>query len=120
MIQSLRRGKSGRTSSDACVARKKAEKDALLAAEEASLPNKAKSAPKAGAKKKAGDKLPPGGIIATTFSTDDPLGLRKLKGPDGQDVKIDELSADGLDQMLEALEIVNQKTDKDALGAKVS
>lgn len=41
-------------------------------------------------------------------------------GADGEPEKITELSATGIDEMLEALEIVNQKTDKGALGAKVS
>lgn len=31
-----------------------------------------------------------------------------------------ELSATGIEGMIEALELVNQKTDKDAVGAKVS
>ncbi|KAK8850586.1 hypothetical protein IAR55_004505 [Kwoniella newhampshirensis] len=100
-------------------ARKKAEKEALLAAEEASLPTKAKSAPKAGAKKKpASDKLTPTGTGVAGYGLNDPLGLRKAKGPDGEDEEVVELSAKGIDEMLEALEIVNQKTDKAALGAK--
>jgi len=100
------------------IARKKAEKDALLAAEEASLPTK-KAAPKAGQKKKEPKQLAPGGIISGNFSTDDPLGLRKAKGPNGEDEPVVELSATGIDGMLEALELVNQKTDKDTVGAKV-
>ncbi|ORY31248.1 hypothetical protein BCR39DRAFT_527112 [Naematelia encephala] len=102
------------------VARKKAEREALLAAEEASLPSKAKSAPKAGSKKKAstgGILTPtPGGGIAA-YSVADPLGLRKSKDAEG-DEPTPELSATGLEQMLEALEVVNAKTDKQTLGAK--
>lgn len=52
-----------------------------------------------------------------SFSTNDPLGLRG-SGLDGEEVT--ELSAQGIEGMLEALEIVNQRTDKEALGAKVS
>ena len=100
-------------------ARKKAEKEALLAAEEAALPTK-KVAPKAGQKKKEQKQLAPGGIISGSFSTGDPLGLGRAKGADGQDEPVTELSATGIDGMLEALELVNQKTDKDTIGAKVS
>ncbi|WWD20765.1 hypothetical protein CI109_105242 [Kwoniella shandongensis] len=101
-------------------ARKKAEKEALLAAEEAALPSKAKAAPKAGGKKKApaGDKLTPTGTGVAGYGLNDPLGLRKAKGADGEDEEVVELSAKGIDEMLEAMEIVNQKTDKAALGAK--
>ena len=34
-------------------------------------------------------------------------------------VEVEELSAMGVEGMLEALEIVNQRTDREALGAKV-
>lgn len=94
----------------------------MLAAEEASGPSKVKSAPKAGAKKKpitgldAGPRAPPGQGIAN-FSINDPLNLRS--GRD-EDVPIEELSATGIDAMMEALEVANQKTDKQAMGAKVS
>ncbi|KAK4689252.1 hypothetical protein P7C73_g854, partial [Tremellales sp. Uapishka_1] len=101
------------------AAAKKAEKAALLAAEEASLPTKAKAAPKAGAKKKATtDKIQTTNAGFAAFNLDDPLGVRKLRGEDGEPVKVEEFSATGLDNMLEAMELVNAKTDKDALGAK--
>ena len=101
-------------------ARKKAEREALLAAEEAGTTTK-KAAPKAGQKKKdKGVTLPPGGIIASSFSTGDDLGVRKTKGADGEPEKVTELSATGIEGMIEALELVNQRTDKDAVGAKVS
>jgi hypothetical protein len=81
------------------------------------MPIKSKAAPKAGAKKKPVDKpLGPsvgGGVAA--YSLSDPLGLRKADGDEG----VKELSATGIEDMLEALELVNQKTDKDAMGAKV-
>lgn len=94
----------------------------MLAAEEASGPSKVKSAPKAGAKKKpitgldAGPRAAPGQGIAN-FSINDPMNLRS--GRD-EDTPIEELSATGIDAMMEALEVANQKTDKQALGAKVS
>lgn len=103
------------------LARKKAEREALLAAEEASLPSKPKSAPKAGSSKKKADSgilAPAAGKGVASFSTNDPLGLRG-SGLDGEDA-VPELSAQGIEGMLEAMEIVNQKTDKEALGAKVS
>lgn len=103
------------------TARKKAEREALLAAEESSLPTKTKAAPKAGAKKKAADKpLAPGTTGVSRYTIDDPMNLRRAKGADGQPEEIVELSARGLDEMLEALEVVNQKTDKAALGAKAA
>jgi hypothetical protein len=89
-----------------------------LAAEEAAAPAKAKAAPKAGGKKKAAADKPSGGIVASSFSINDPLGLRK--DPGAEDQPVAEVSATGVEDMLEALELVNQKTDKDAMGAKVS
>jgi hypothetical protein len=111
------------------LARKKAEKEALLAAEEASLPSKPKSAPKAGSKSKSsssknnnnigsGMVIPPGGGVAM-FNLDDPLNLRRNRDADGGGDGPDELSATGLEQMIEAMELINQKTDNESLGAKV-
>ncbi|WOO82071.1 Coiled-coil domain-containing protein [Vanrija pseudolonga] len=97
------------------LAAKKAERDALLAAEEASAPTK-KAAPKAGdKKKKEGTFAKSNGGIAAAFKTDDPLGLRH-----DEERAVPELSAVGIDQMLEALELANAKTDADAVGAKAS
>lgn len=101
------------------IARKKAEREALLAAEEASLQSKGKAAPKAGAKKKPADKLVATGTGVAGYSVSDPLNLRKAKGPDGEPEEVKELSAKGIDEMLEALELVNQKTDKATVGSKV-
>jgi hypothetical protein len=47
---------------------------------------------------------------------EDPLNLRS--GRD-EDKPVEELSATGIEGMLEALEVANQKTDKQTLGAKV-
>lgn len=97
------------------AAAKKAEREALLAAEEASLPTK-KAAPKAGQKKK-----PAAGGFAKTnagvsaFRTDDPQGLRR-----DPDREVQSLTAVGVDEMLEALEIVNEKTDKSSQGTKAA
>jgi hypothetical protein len=96
------------------IAKKKADKEALLAAEEASLPSKPKSAPKAGSKKAVASKPVGGGI--SNFSIDDPLNLRS--GRD-EDKPVEEFGATGVEGMLEALEVVNQRTDKQAMGAKV-
>jgi hypothetical protein len=96
------------------VAKKKAEKEALLAAEEAALPSKPKSAPKAGSKKKETPVAKPGGL--NNFSIDDPLNLRS--GRD-ENRPVEEFGATGIEGMLEALEVVNQKTDKQSMGAKV-
>jgi hypothetical protein len=94
-------------------AKKKAEKEALLAAEEAALPSKPKAAPKAGSKKKETPVAKPGGL--NNFSINDPLNLRS-----GRDEEpVEEFGATGVEGMLEALEVVNQKTDKQAMGAKV-
>ena len=109
------------------LARKKAEREALLAAEEASLPSKPKSGPKAGSststsKKKphpSSDTIKPTGAGIAGYSVNDPLGLRQGRGLDGEIEQVQELSAVGLDDMLEALEIVNAKTDRETLGAKV-
>ncbi|KAK1923244.1 hypothetical protein DB88DRAFT_341722 [Papiliotrema laurentii] len=98
------------------LARKKAEREALLAAEEASTSTK-KAAPKAGQKKKE-KTLPPGGIIASSFSTHDPLGLRTAKGADGEPEKVPELTATGIEEMLEVMDLINEKTTKEAVGAK--
>jgi hypothetical protein len=90
----------------------------LLAAEEASQPTK-KAAPKAGAKKKPAaaslGPLPGKGAANLDFTNNDPLGLRRSDGAE----PTPELSATGIDGMLEALELVNQKTDKETMGAKV-
>jgi len=97
-------------------AKKKAEKEALLAAEEAALPSKPKSAPKAGSKKKVDPAARPVGGGIASFNLDDPLNLRS-----GRDeaVPVEELSATGIEGMLEALEVANQRTDKQSMGAKV-
>ncbi|WVQ63380.1 hypothetical protein V866_005376 [Kwoniella sp. B9012] len=104
------------------AARKKAEKDALLAAEEASLPTKAKSAPKAsGSKaKKNNDVLVKTGSGVAGYGLNDPMGHRRAKNEFGELEEVPELSAQGLEEMLEAMELVNQKTDKAALGSKAA
>lgn len=47
------------------------------------------------------------------------MGLRKARDVDGELEEAQELSAMGLEGMLEALEVVNQRTDRETLGAKV-
>ncbi|WVR08651.1 hypothetical protein IAU60_005709 [Kwoniella sp. DSM 27419] len=103
------------------AARKKAEREALLAAEEASLPSKAKAAPKAGAKKKppTNDFIKTGAGVAG-YGLNDPMGHRKAKDEFGQLEMPAEYSAKGIDEMLEAMELVNAKTDKAAMGSKAA
>ncbi|RSH81126.1 uncharacterized protein EHS24_008560 [Apiotrichum porosum] len=96
------------------AAAKKAERAALLAAEEASAPAKVKAAPKAGAKKGGASALKPtAGAGIASFRTDDPQGVRR-----DEDRTVTELSAVGIDQMLEALELANDKTDASTMGTK--
>lgn len=100
--------------------RKKAEKAALLAEEEASLPSKPVTkggAKKSGDKKKDVRPAGPGAIAAggglgstTGSSTPDKTGYE----PDPEV----HIKATGLDNMLEALEIVNAKADKGSVGAQ--
>ncbi|KLT44351.1 DUF1014-domain-containing protein [Cutaneotrichosporon oleaginosum] len=96
------------------LAAKKAERERLLAEEEANAPVK-KKAPTAKDKKAAAEaKLKAQtASIAAVFRTDDPAGLRR-----DEDRKVDELSATGIEGMLEALEVVNAKTSDQAMGAK--
>ncbi|BEJ15059.1 hypothetical protein CspHIS471_0408260 [Cutaneotrichosporon sp. HIS471] len=96
------------------AAAKKADRDRLLAEEEAAAPVK-KKAPSAKDKKIAAEaKLKAQNIsIAAAFRTDDPAGLRR-----DEDRKVDELSATGIEGMLEALEVVNAKTSDQAMGSK--
>lgn len=54
------------------------------------------------------------------YNLDDPLGLRKPEKDNIEKEEVAELSAQGIDQMLEAMELVNLKTDKESMGAKVS
>lgn len=91
------------------AAAKKAEREALLAAEEASLPSKVKAAPKA--KGKGSAVKTNAGVAA--YRTDDTLGVRR-----DADRVVPELSAVGIEDMLEALEVVNERTDDQALGAQ--
>lgn len=97
------------------LAAKKAERDRLLAEEEAAAPVK-KKAPSAKDKKAAAEaklKAQNASIVAA-FRTDDPTGVRR-----DEDRKVDELSAVGIEGMLEALEVVNAKTSDQAMGSKV-
>ncbi|KAJ9099924.1 hypothetical protein QFC21_003929 [Naganishia friedmannii] len=104
--------------------RKKREKEALLKAEEESLPSKPKATVKkagAGAAKKKEPIRPagPGAIAAGGGISGIPLDDGKKSGQDTPEEAAEvHLAATGIDQMLEALELVNARTDKEALGAK--
>ncbi|KAK4054605.1 hypothetical protein OIO90_003417 [Microbotryomycetes sp. JL221] len=79
--------------------KKKAERDRMLAEEEASLPSKAKaSAPKAGAKKTVSK-----GSAIPNFD-DEPMSF----------------SASGIDDALDMLSLVSSKTDKAAVGSQAA
>ncbi|KAJ9105108.1 hypothetical protein QFC20_004395 [Naganishia adeliensis] len=104
--------------------RKKREKEALLKAEEESLPSKPKATVKkagTGAAKKKEPIRPagPGALAAGGGLASVPLDEAKTSGKNTpEEVEAVHLAATGIDQMLEALELVNARTDKDALGAK--
>lgn len=99
-------------------AARKAENARLLAEEEASLPSKAKSAPKAGQKKTVKATVPagPGAIAAggSLGSTDEQL----LKGSSAE--KVESFQATGIDDALELLSIVNAKADKASVGQQAA
>ncbi|GAA5821719.1 hypothetical protein JCM3770_007236 [Rhodotorula araucariae] len=80
---------------------RKAERDRLLAEEEAALPAKVKAAPKAGAKK-----LPPKARAIPSFSTssDEPASF----------------SASGIDDALDALSLATSRTDKAFVGSQAA
>ncbi|BGO92359.1 hypothetical protein NBRC10512v2_004632 [Rhodotorula toruloides] len=81
---------------------KKAERERLLAEEEASLPSKPKAAPKAGAKKAAPPKAP----AIPSFDS----GLSDSAS----------FSASGIDDALDALSLVNAKSDKASVGSQAA
>uniref|UniRef100_A0A0K3C958 DUF1014-domain-containing protein n=1 Tax=Rhodotorula toruloides TaxID=5286 RepID=A0A0K3C958_RHOTO len=81
---------------------KKAERERLLAEEEASLPSKPKAAPKAGAKKAAPPKAP----AIPSFDA----GLSDSAS----------FSASGIDDALDALSLVNAKSDKASVGSQAA
>jgi hypothetical protein len=85
-----------------------------LAEEEASLPSKPK--PKTGPKKKVPRPAGPDSLASSSKGAvldDDKPKYEEKEAPV-------EFGATGIDQMLEALEVVNARSDKDALGSKVS
>ncbi|GAA5913830.1 hypothetical protein JCM8208_004764 [Rhodotorula glutinis] len=83
---------------------RKAERDRLLAEEEASQPAKVKAPPKAGAKKAAPPKAP----AIPTFSTSD-----TNDGPSS-------FSASGIDDALDALSLATSRTDKAYVGSQAA
>ncbi|TNY17551.1 DUF1014-domain-containing protein [Rhodotorula diobovata] len=84
---------------------RKAERDRLLAEEEASQPAKVKAPPKAGAKKAAPPKAP----SIPSFSTSD----ANDGGPSS-------FSASGIDDALDALSLATSRTDKAYVGAQAA
>ncbi|GHJ89636.1 hypothetical protein NliqN6_6038 [Naganishia liquefaciens] len=104
--------------------RKKREKEALLKAEEESMPSKPKGGAKkagTGAAKKKEPIRPagPGAIAAGGGLAGISLDNEKKSGKNTPEEPAEvHLAATGIDSMLEALELVNARTDKEALGAK--
>ena len=94
----------------AAAAAKKAETARLLAEEEASMKTAKPAAPKAGGKKSAPAK--PTGIP----SFDDGFADLKSKAPK----EVEEYSATGIDDALDALNIATASTDKASLGARAA
>ncbi|THV01385.1 DUF1014-domain-containing protein [Dendrothele bispora CBS 962.96] len=106
---------------------RKAENAKLLADEEASAPSKAKSAPKAGANKKAQNKSSaaaeqkpagPGAIAAGG-------GLGASDKPEGEQggeesAAVESFSATGIDNALDLLEVVTAKMDKASVGQQAA
>jgi len=94
---------------------RKQEAARILAEEEASLPSKPKSAPKASNKKGAGSKTPagPGAIAAGGLSASD---SKKSVENDVEQLQ-ESFSATGIDDALDLMEVVNAKTDKASTGA---
>ncbi|KAI6037036.1 hypothetical protein BKA83DRAFT_4171110 [Pisolithus microcarpus] len=96
---------------------RKAENARLLAEEEASLPSKAKPAPKAGTKKSAKDVKPAGpGAIAAG----DGLGSGKEKEREAEPGEPETLAATGIDNALDLLEVVTAKMDKASVGQQAA
>lgn len=89
--------------------RRKLEAARLLAEEEANAPKTVKSAPKAGVKKAA----PPPKVAPPSARIPD-FNLNAL--PDADDT----LTASGIDNALDMLTLVNEKTDKAAVGSKAA
>ncbi|KAI5984190.1 DUF1014-domain-containing protein [Pisolithus marmoratus] len=96
---------------------RKAENARLLAEEEASLPSKAKSTPKAAAKKSAKDVKPagPGAITAG-----DGLDSGKDKEKEPEPGEAETYAATGLDNALDLLEVVTAKMDKASVGQQAA
>lgn len=79
------------------LAAKKAEREALLAAEEANAPSKVKSNPKAGSKKNS--------TPAKSTTVSRPLNLSSLDGDDDSRKAAPALNATGIDDALDALDL---------------
>ncbi|KAI6046684.1 hypothetical protein EDC04DRAFT_2982634 [Pisolithus marmoratus] len=96
---------------------RKAENARLLAEEEASLPSKAKSTPKAAVKKSAKDVKPAGpGAIAAGGGLD--RGKDKEKDPEPGEAET--YAATGIDNALDLLEVVTAKMDKASVGQQAA
>ena len=113
--QDVKGGKSAKLAKEekrkADLARR-AENAKLLAEEEASVPSKAKTAPKAGAKKSTQKPAGPGAIAAGA-------GLEAADDKAPQE-EVESYAATGIDNALDLLEAVNAKTDKASVGQQAA
>ncbi|KAH8110620.1 DUF1014-domain-containing protein [Phellopilus nigrolimitatus] len=96
----------------------KAERERILAMEEAAIPSKPKPVQKAGAKKKAVDTRPAGpGAIAAGGGI---ASATAESGPDERPKEIEAFSATGIDDALDLMEVVNAKKDKASVGQQAA
>ncbi|CED84814.1 Uncharacterized conserved protein [Phaffia rhodozyma] len=101
---------------------KKEERARLLAAEEASIP-KAKVKPAMASKTKASKKVekPAGpGAIAAGGGIASTVFVPSVEVENDDETPVAHLQATGIDEMLEALEIANAKSDKAAVGQRAA
>ena len=94
----------------------KAERDRLLAEEEASMKSKPKAAPKSGAKKKAAP-VKAAGPSAPAAGGDIPTSLDEGIVPPEN---VESFAASGIDNALDLLDVVNAKADKASKGAQAA
>lgn len=96
---------------------RKAENARLLAEEEAVVPPKVKSAPKAGGKKAAKAATPAGpGAIAAGGD----LGKASEKSKGAPEQQTESYAATGIDNALDLLEVVTAKMDKASVGQQAA
>ncbi|KAI5122373.1 hypothetical protein M0805_004130 [Coniferiporia weirii] len=96
----------------------KAERDRLLAAEEAAVPVKPKATPKANAKKKVAPRPAGPGAIAAGGGV--PAAEERAEDSGAFEETVESFSATGIDSALELMEVVNAKKDKASVGQQAA